>query len=464
MQIPILGGVYSDQSGDFRIAYPVNLRAIPMDSGISKGYLRPIDGLVKQGDGPGNDRGGINWNGTLYRVMGTKLVTIDAAGLVVEVGDVGIGGPCTFDYSFDRLAVTSGGRLYYVTGGVLTQVTDADLGTALDVVWVDGYFMTTDGEYLVVTELTDPFAVSPLKYGSSEIDPDPVNSVMKLRNEIYAVNRYTIEVFQNVGGSGFPFQRITGAQVQKGSVGTMASCVFAEAIAFVGSGRNESTGIYLGAKAQVQKISSVEIDRMLASYPDLSTVRIDTKSENGLTSLWVHLPDRTLVYDLESSAATGGAVWHVMTSGDSGFSRYPATGLVWAYNRWNAADPVGAEFGYLDDSTSKQWGESARWEFSTPILYNEGTGAIFHSIELVALTGHVELGDNPTIGASYSFDGETWSQERFISAGKQGVANKRLVWYQQGQMRDRRIQRFRGDSSAFLTFTRLDARVEPLGV
>lgn len=464
MQIPILGGIYSDQSGDFRTSYPVNLKPIPMDSGMSKGYLRPIDGLHKQGDGPGNDRGGINWNGTLYRVMGTKLVTIDAAGLVVEVGDVGIGGPCTFDYSFDRLAVTSGGRLYYVTGGVLAQVTDADLGQALDVVWVDGYFMTTDGEFLVTTELSDPFLVNPLKYGSSEIDPDPVNSVMKLRNEIYAVNRYTIEVFQNVGGSGFPFQRITGAQVQKGSVGTFASCIFHDAIAFVGSGRNESIGIYLGAKAQVQKISTREVDTILADYSDLSTVRIEAKSDKGLNHLWVHLEDRTLVFDMDSSTATGAPVWHVMTSGLSGFARYPATGLVWAYGRWNVADPVGAEFGYLDDTTSKQWGNIARWEFSTPILYNEGVGAIFHSIELVALTGHVELSADPTIGASYSFDGETWSQERFIKAGKQGVANKRLVWYQQGQMRDRRIQRFRSDSTAFLTFTRLDAKVEPLGV
>ena len=462
MQIPILGGVYADQAGDFRIAYPVNLKAVPMDSGISKGYLRPIDGLKKQGDGPGR----INWNGTLYRVMGTKLVTIDSAGLVVEVGDVGTGGPCTFDYSFDRLAITSGGRLYYLKDATLTQVTDSDLGVVLDVVWVDGYFMTTDGTFLVTSELSDPTLFSPLKYGSSEIDPDPINSVMKMRNEIYAVNRYTVEVFQNVGGIGFPFQRISGAQIQKGSVGTFASCVIQDAIAFVGSGRNESTGVYIGAKAQAQKISTREIDTILSKYSDsdLASIRTDVKADRGQTHLWIHLPDRTLVYDLDASMATGSQVWHVMTGGSSGFSRYPGTGLVWAYNRWNVANPVGYEHGYLDDTTSKQWSNTARWEFMTPILYNEGTGAIFHELELVAMTGHVELGKDPTIGAAYSFDGETWSQERFIKAGKQGITGKRLVWYQQGRMKDRRIQRFRGTSDAFLTFTRLDAKVEALSV
>jgi hypothetical protein len=71
------------------------------------------------------------------------------------------------------------------------------------VVWVDGYFMTTDGEFLVITELNNPFAVDPLKYGSSEADPDPVKSLLKLRNEVYALNRHTIEVFDNTGRRAF---------------------------------------------------------------------------------------------------------------------------------------------------------------------------------------------------------------------------------------------------------------------
>ncbi len=87
---------------------------------------------------------------------------------------------------------------------------------------MDGYFLSTDGEFLIVTELNDPTQVNPLKYGSSEADPDPVNAVLKLRNEVYAINRNTIEVFDNAGGDLFPFQRIEGAQIQKGAIGTFA--------------------------------------------------------------------------------------------------------------------------------------------------------------------------------------------------------------------------------------------------
>ncbi len=136
MQIPILSGIYTDNGPDVRTAYPVNLVPTPKGSGISAEYLRPADGLVSNGTGPGIDRGGINWNGICYRVMGTKLVTVASNGVVTVLGDVG--GPVntlvTFDYSFDRLAIASGGRLYY-WDGVLTQVTDPDLGLVIDVCW-----------------------------------------------------------------------------------------------------------------------------------------------------------------------------------------------------------------------------------------------------------------------------------------------------------------------------------------
>jgi hypothetical protein len=96
------------------------------------------------------------------------------------------------------------------------------------------------------------------------------------------------------------------------------------------------------------------------------------------------------------------------------------------------------------------------------IVYNESNGAIFNELELVSLTGRVALGINPMISTSYSFDGESWSQDRSISIGATGNTAKRLVWLRQGHMRNWRIQRFRGDSQAHLSFVRLEAQIEPL--
>ena len=465
MQIPILNGIYTDNGPDLRTSYPVNMVPVPKNSGISSGFLRPGDGIVANGSGPGVDRGGINWNGICYRVMGTKLVTVANDGTVTVLGDVG--GPVntlvTMDYSFDRLAIASGGRLYY-WNGLLTQVTDPDLGVVLDFCWVDGYFMTTDGTNLIVTELSDPLQVNPLKYGSSEVDPDPVVALLKLRNEVYALNRNTIEVFDNVGGDFFPFQRIDGAQIQKGVIGTFGCCVFMEQVAFLGSGRNEQPGIYLGANATATKISTQEIDDLLMNYTEvqLATAKLEARNDKAHQHLYIHLPDRTLVYDGAASQELGEMVWFTLTTTTSGFAQYRARNLVWAYDKWLVGDPQSGSIGYLVDTIGTHWGQTVRWEFGTLIVYNEGNGALFHELELVALTGRVALGVNPQISTSYSLDGLSWSQDRFINVGTIGNTKKRLAWFQQGNMRNWRIQRFRGDSDSHLAFARLEAQIEGL--
>ncbi len=466
MQIPILNGIYTDTTPELRTAYPVNLVPVPVASGISSGFLRPGDGIVSNGTGPGVDRGGVNWQGDLYRVMGTKLVEIDSAGAVTVLGDVG--GPTnelvTFDYSFDELAIASGGRLYYWDGTTLTQVTDPDLGVVLDVVWVDGYFMTTDGEFLVVTELSNPLAVDPFKYGSSEVDPDPVVALLKLRNEIYALNRNTIEVFDNVGGTVFPFARIDGAQIQKGVTGTFACCVFIERIAFLGSGRNEAPGIYVGAAAVAEKISTQEIDILLLEYTEaeLALVKLEARNDKNHQHLYVHLPDRTIVYDASASQALQTPVWFTLTTTLAGFAQYRARNLVWVYDKWTVGDPQSSAIGYLVQDIGGHWGQQVRWEFGTAIVYNEGKGALMQQLELVSLTGSVALNTNPQISTSYSLDGQTYSQERFISVGTIGDRKKRLSWFQQGHMRNWRIQRFRGDSDAHVSYVRLEAKIEAL--
>jgi hypothetical protein len=85
-QIPILSGIFTDNGPDFRTSYPVNFVPVPKANGISNGYLRPAEGIVGNGTGPGIDRGGINYEGTCYRVMGSKFVSVASNGAVTIIG------------------------------------------------------------------------------------------------------------------------------------------------------------------------------------------------------------------------------------------------------------------------------------------------------------------------------------------------------------------------------------------
>jgi len=464
VQIPILNGIATDEDSDFRLTFPRNMEPVSMQTGISAGYLRPADGIIQFGTGPGIDRGGINWNNTCYRVMGTKLVSIAENGTTTTLGEVGGTTPVTFTYSFDRLAVSSNGNLFYWDGAVLTQVVDVDLGTSLDVIWVDGYFLSTDGTYIVSTELADPTLVSSVKYGSSEADPDPIVALKKLRNEPHAINRYTIEAFQNVGGAGFPFQRIDGAQMTRGCVGTHACTVFLEQIAFIGSGKDESISVWIGANGHTEKIASREIDIVLGQYSEqlLSTVVVESRVSAGQDLLYIHLPDQTLVYNHAATQLIGQRIWYTLATTETGDGLYRARNFVRCYNKWLVGDPSTDAHGYLSEGISSHYGSKVGWWFETRIIYNEGLGAIFHQLELIALTGRSALGDDPYIGTQYTVDGETWSMPRMISAGKNGNRTKRLVWFHQGMMTRWRAQRFFGTSDAHMSIARLDGQLEGL--
>lgn len=463
-QIPILSGIYAGPSAELRTGYPRNLFPVPKASGVSGEYLRPADGLISFATGAGNDRGGINWQGKHYRVSGTKLGRVEWGGGFTVLGDVGAGDYCRFDYGFDRLAIASGGRLYYWDGATLTQVTDPDLGSVLDVVWVDGYYMTTDGDSLVVTELNNPTEVNPLKYGSAEADPDPIKALEKIRTEVYAVNRYTTEVFDNVGGFLFPFARIEGAQASKGSVSASATCVFEDSVAFIGSGRGEPPGIYAVANGTHLQLSTDEIDTILRGYTEekLASSVVESRSDKSHRWLYIHLPDQTLVYDAAASKALGSAVWFTLTSSVVGMGQYRARGFVWCYDIWIAGDPTSSNIGQVVSNRSDHFGDAVGWEFGTIIVYNSGAGAIFGELELVALPGRVQFGADPVIWTSYTSDGETYSQERSVKVGKQGEREKRIVWRSNGKMGHYRMQRFRGTSDAFVSFLRLEADLEAL--
>jgi hypothetical protein len=461
MQIPILKGIYTSAEADFRVAYPVNLYPVVVEQGISKGYLRPADGLISTDELVGADRGGILWDGVHYRVIGTKLVRVTAAGDIEVLGDVGSGNRCHLVYSFDLLAIWSGGRLYYWNKTTLTQVTDPDLGVVFGGTWVDGYFVMTDGEFIVVTDLNDPLSINILKYGSAEIDPDPVMGCLKVRNELTAVGRHTIEVYNNVGGSNFPFTRVPGAHIEKGAVGRYAFCHFDDSVAFVGGGQNEAPAVYLGQNGATAKISTAEIDKILTGYTEaqIADIYVEQRLFDDQKFLYVHLPDRTMVYDLESTKRVGEFVWFCLTSAQEGFSKYRASGFVYAHQKWWFGSDDG-KVGYLTQSRSDHMGQWVRWEFGTSIMYGESLGALVHAMELVCLTGRAS--GSPSVSTSYSNDGLAWSNEEHRDAGGIGDRTRRIIWLRNGLLGNWRIQRFKGTSDAFLSVARLEVTLEPL--
>jgi hypothetical protein len=462
MNIPLLSGIVGDETAEFRKNYPLNLEPVAMTNYIANSQLRATAGAVGFVTGPGIDRGGAYFNDMLYRVMGTRLVRLRRSNVIDDLGDVGSGGPVTFAIGPDRLAIRSADRLYYWDDTALTQVTDVDLIACHDVIWIDGYFMSTDGAYVVVTELNDPFEIKPLKYGAAEEDPDPITGLIKFRNEAYVLGRHTIQVFRNAGTQGFPFITTRGATIPHGCVGAMAKCLFADSFAFIGGARGEAIGVFVAGAGTATRISTRAIDDELAKVEDPSSIILENRAHRNERRLFVHLPTKTLVFCGNASTVLEEAIWYVAQSGVN--KPYRLRYAVDAYGRIIVADTETALLGDLTYNVCTHFGESAQWAFDAGIVYNESKGGIVHSLELVGLHGRAPTGVNGTAWLSMTRDGENYTTERALPMGSGGAHGYRLQWRPRTSFRNYIGFHFRGLSPAMPGFAALQADVRPLAV
>lgn len=459
MQIPILFGTKTLNNGDLETVLPLNREPVAEQSGFSRGYLRVAMGARTIATGPGVDRGGINWNDVCYRVMGTKLVKVVGA-VVTILGDVGTGlatalEPVRMDYGFDRLAIVSGGRLYYYDGIALTQVTDTDLGVVFDVQWIDGFFMLSDGQYIIVTELNDPTSIMPTKYGSAESDPDPVTGLIKFRGEMYVTGRYTVQVFDNIGGNGFPFQNNKGAEIPRGCVGPGAKVLYADTFAFVGGARGETIGVHLAGSGGSKKISTTVIDKALARVTDLTQITLETRSGENEQRLYLHLPDTSYVFLTGFSVTAQDLTWYEVGSNGP----YRIRNSVLVNDDWICADLGSAQIGLIDDGIATHFGAIVERRFQTVALYNQSKGGILGAIELVGMPGR---GGQTTIFISFSQDGQTWSDERAISGGAPGQRQRRMVYRPRKMFRNWIAIRFREMDEGLASYAALECDITGL--
>lgn len=468
-QISILSGITGEAGVDVRASYPANMIPVPKETGVSAGYLRTAEGIVRFDMGnaavTGRGRGCIYWNGTAYWVFGNLLCSVLVTGEIVVIGDVGDDSKdVSFAYSFDRLAVASNSRMYYYNGTTLVQVTDPDLGAVIDVTWMDGYFITTDGTSIVVTELNDPTSVDPLKYGSSEADPDPIMGVIKVRQELLAMNRYTIEVFNDVGGENFPFARNTGAMIEKGAVGTHSFCLFDQVIAFVGSGKAEPCSVYLGSGGSATKVATREIEDILSEYSEIELARcvVNYRMNRRHQNLCIHLPRHTLIYDAAATLVMQVPVWYTLHSSVDLKTPLQGTHYLFAYGMWLIDDRQLTRVGQLRNDIFTQYGSDVGWRFDTVLVFNETRSAIVSALELTGQPGHAQLNTDPCCFLSWTQDGVTWGDERRISLGKQGERAKRIAYRPKIKMENTMSFRYRGANAAIVSFMRLDATLEGL--
>jgi len=481
MKIPLGLGSYETASRPFSAQRCVNMyAAVAQDQAWSDAVLYGTPGTVQLGTAGSlstdASRGDTKMGGVYYVVNGTDLNTFDSSGVKTTLGTVAGTVRVSMAHNGDKLCiVVPGGNAYVYVASTTTfsQITDPDYVTSDTVSFSDGYyiFTETDGTNWFVSNLNDPTSIDALDFGSAELSPDKIVSGFANYDNVYILGEDSIEAFQNIGGAGFPYQRIEGASYEKGCTAKHTPIQWEGAFYFVGGGPNERTSIYrAGGSGEPEKMSTDAIDTEIQNFTatEISkafsfTFGINGHSFVGFTFESILVTSRTFVFNVTASALAQKRVWFELQSGiDEGAWR--VAGINFVYNKLIVSDTQDGRIGYLDEDVFTEYGDVLLSEKVTAPIAADGSALIFDTLELVIDAGQGLItgqGSDPQVMMDFSDDGgRNWSYELWADLGAIGEYYRQVEWRRLGHTRQTRIARFRVTDPIQRTFIKLDGTLQ----
>jgi len=458
LPITIIKGDKVSSKTDYRDALHVNMYAVKRDILGAAGYMLCYPGLVQIGTGEGVDRGA-NYNERFeaqYRVSGESLINVNTAGTTSILGSVGGTDQAAMPYSFNTQAVIANGNMFiYSPGDGFQQITDSDLGSPIDGLWVDGYYFLTDGEYIYHTDIDDETSIDPLKFATAEFMPDPSLGLAKTQdNKVIVFGRYTMEYFVDIAQENFAFTRVETRAQKIGIVATHAKCEANGRWYITGGRKEEAVGVYIVGLGDTAKISTREIDKILAVYsePDLADMRMEARMENDVYFIIVHLPNDTLCFNVNIATSLGKEVaWSILKSDTNGDNPYRAINGVFdaRSGKFTYGDKYNTSIGVLDSSICTHYGDKVEWVLYSPFTYLEG-GSV-DEIEIETIPGHNAV-DDATVAFSITYDGVTYGTEYWTLYGEPNEYGQRFFLRRLGYVSDWAGFKFRGISESRMAF------------
>jgi hypothetical protein len=468
-QLNIFGGFYENQSIPLSHQNCINwIPQLAEDGALNNGGLMTPNALVQFGTlGTAPNRGAQVMAGVPYFVNGTSLFSMDSSGTPTTIGTIAGTGRVSMANNGTKLCiVVPGGNGYVYNGSTLVQITDPDYITADTVVFKDGYYIFTasDGSVFFSSALNDPTSFDALDFASAELSPDDIIAAHVNHNELFILGEKTIEVFQNVGGPGFPFQRIPGGNIQKGCYAKFSPVEFDNTFLFVGGGLNERAAIWRVVSSQLaQKLSTDAIDNAIQKFTEDEianafsyTFAIGGQFIAAFTFESDTIASVTFCYNATSQK------WFQLQSG-SAPGKWRVNSVVSAHDKILCGDEEDGRIGYLDEVYSEYGSAIYRERTTQPFIIN-GDSQYWPEVELTMESGTgitTGQGDDPQIRMSYSDNGgRTFSAEQSRSFGKIGEYKKRPIWRRNGRVPNNRVLRFTTTDPVKANIVRLDGVLE----
>lgn len=395
--------------------------------------------------------------GYLWVVSGSKLYRVDSNKVVTEIGTVGLPTRIDMASNITTIVVVNEPDAYYydTTTSTFAQITDVDFTArgASDVEFLDNYLLFTEpnsGRFFG-SDVGSATSFDSLNFATAEGSPDNLVGLKVDHRQVLLLGEETIEIWELVGGGGFPFARAANGFVEQGCFNGRTAA------------KQDNSVFWLAQDYTVRRldgitpvrVSQTGIEQALGSVTVGSGLGFSYSQEGHLFYV-LQFPERTFVYDATTKE------WHERET-----YGYPYW-LAWSHAQFAWLELVGDvssnRIGYLSPTTYADWGTTQRMEWTYQPVYAEGNRAFHDRLEVVMETG-VGLtsgqGSDPEMMMDVSDDGgRTWQALPNKKIGKIGEHQQRVIWPQLGSSFDRV---YRGAISDPIKATLIDTQLEARG-
>jgi hypothetical protein len=369
--------------------------------------------------------------------------TIEGSGvtdgtIITEFGS-GSGGAGTYTVSASQ--TVSSTTIYALNWTVLPSTDGAfEGGGTVDI--SDNYFVYNkpQSQLWAASDLLSPIT-DPLSFASKDGSPDDLVAIIVDRREVYLLGEMSSEAWLDVGSVPFPFQRIQGSSTQQGIAAAYSCARVGNSFAYVSkNNRGESTIVQMNGYIP-QRISTHAVETTLVGQ-DVSDAIAWTYQLEGHETYVVTFPSigengLTWAYDI----TTG--LWHkwLYTNNQNQYERHRGNCCAFFNQQVLLGDYENGKLYRLSLSQYTDDGQLIRRVRRCPHITTDLQRQYFAELQIQFQPGvglSTGQGQDPQAMLRWSDDGGfTWSNENWVTIGKQGQYFTRAMWRRLGFARDR---------------------------
>lgn len=425
----VVGQSYEHRSTAISVQKTMNLIPQVEPTGAAESSLTSWPGCVSFCSLSGANRGMTVFNNELYKVCGTTLHKISAAGVATSIGAISGTNRCIFSNDGTNMIITTGSFGYQLTGTTLTQITDVDFENGNSVTYINQQMIYDgNGGRFQVSDVGDPDSLQPNNFATAESAPDDTIRVFAFRERVYLFGESTIETWYNSGSGNPPFARVNGGTMNVGLAAIHSVAATDDYCYFLGDDRR----VYRFSSHQPQNVTSIAISHQIDLMSTTSDAIASVYQLEGQSFYVITFPTagKTLAFNEQSGA------WFSLSTG-ADQSRYIGEEYIECYGKRFIASKDDGSVLELSLTTYTDNGQVKIQERIFGPINGTSLGMpadriLMSYIDLVLETGvgiASGQGENPQLLVSASFDGgKSWTNEDDVLIGRTGEGRIRARW------------------------------------